>query len=264
MVKSPHLTRHYILEHSQKIPRRSGLGMQGFAGSMSSISQPGPVFYIMFACSLLPYAYREHLLVVFLLPSLLLLICLPSLSHTRCPSRFAVPDAFVVQIPDVHDNVRYDGLHNAHLHLDGLPELYDFAKQLADSIVPQEYGVTKRQEQELPPSLPPSVRCSLLFLPAVVASSCACLPISLFLHRGIFRTVCGPVVPCMCLVRSLRPCVFSPVPFIHPFEMPQRFYLRQRSVLLRIRSTRPPVERRFRKMPHLREIICMIYCHYSS
>lgn len=48
------------------------------------------------------------------------------------------------QIPDVHDNVRYDGLHNAHLQLDGLPELYDLAKQLADSIVPQEYGITKR------------------------------------------------------------------------------------------------------------------------
>ncbi|CAM9409508.1 unnamed protein product, partial [Laminaria digitata] len=55
----------------------------------------------------------------------------------------------ITKIPDVHDNVRYDGLHNAHLHLDGLPELYDLAKQLADSIVPQEYGITKRQEQKL-------------------------------------------------------------------------------------------------------------------
>lgn len=48
------------------------------------------------------------------------------------------------QIPDVHDNVRYDGLHNAHLELEGLHELYDLAKHLADSIVPQEYGITKR------------------------------------------------------------------------------------------------------------------------
>lgn len=51
---------------------------------------------------------------------------------------------WILQIPDVHDNVRYDGLHNAHLDLDGLPELYELAKHLADSIVPQEYGVSKR------------------------------------------------------------------------------------------------------------------------
>ncbi|CAM9421282.1 unnamed protein product [Chrysoparadoxa australica] len=48
----------------------------------------------------------------------------------------------ITKIPDVHDNVRYDCLHNAQLQLPNIRELYDLAKKLADCIVPQEYGIT--------------------------------------------------------------------------------------------------------------------------
>ncbi|CAM9112148.1 unnamed protein product [Choristocarpus tenellus] len=52
----------------------------------------------------------------------------------------------ITKIPDVHDNIRYDCLHNTHMGLKGLEELYDLAKNLADCIVPQEYGITVRDK----------------------------------------------------------------------------------------------------------------------
>mmetsp|Transcript_19998 Transcript_19998/g.30056 ORF Transcript_19998/g.30056 Transcript_19998/m.30056 type:complete len:1132 (-) Transcript_19998:526-3921(-) len=47
------------------------------------------------------------------------------------------------RIPDVHDNVRFDMLHNPHLGLTAtLEKLYNLAKMMADCAVPQEYGTT--------------------------------------------------------------------------------------------------------------------------
>jgi len=52
------------------------------------------------------------------------------------------------RVPDVHDNVRFDMLHNPHLGLtDTLKKLYELAKLMADCVVPQEYGTTIEQKR---------------------------------------------------------------------------------------------------------------------
>ena len=54
------------------------------------------------------------------------------------------------RIPDVHDNVRFDVLHNPHLGLtDTLQRLYKLAKSVADCVVPQEYGTTIEEKRSV-------------------------------------------------------------------------------------------------------------------
>jgi inositol hexakisphosphate/diphosphoinositol-pentakisphosphate kinase len=54
------------------------------------------------------------------------------------------------RIPDVHDNVRFDVLHNPHLGLSStLEKLYELAKSMADCVVPQEYGTTKAEKRSV-------------------------------------------------------------------------------------------------------------------
>jgi inositol-hexakisphosphate/diphosphoinositol-pentakisphosphate 1-kinase len=54
------------------------------------------------------------------------------------------------RIPDVHDNVRFDVLHNPHLGLaDTLHRLYKLAKNVADCVVPQEYGTTIAEKRSV-------------------------------------------------------------------------------------------------------------------
>jgi inositol hexakisphosphate/diphosphoinositol-pentakisphosphate kinase len=54
------------------------------------------------------------------------------------------------RVPDVHDNVRFDVLHNPHLGLTStLEKLYELAKCMADVVVPQEYGTTREEKRSV-------------------------------------------------------------------------------------------------------------------
>lgn len=46
----------------------------------------------------------------------------------------------LTKVPDVYDMVRFDILHNSHLKLDGIDELFELSMAFENSVVPQEYG----------------------------------------------------------------------------------------------------------------------------
>ncbi|EPS72447.1 hypothetical protein M569_02310 [Genlisea aurea] len=52
----------------------------------------------------------------------------------------------ITQVPDVYDSCKYDLLHNAHLNIEGLRELFSVAQLLADGVIPNEYGINPRQK----------------------------------------------------------------------------------------------------------------------
>ena len=45
----------------------------------------------------------------------------------------------ISKVPDIYDSAKYDAIHNAHLDLAVLPELYQEAKVLANAVIPNEY-----------------------------------------------------------------------------------------------------------------------------
>ncbi|KAI7731148.1 hypothetical protein M8C21_006556, partial [Ambrosia artemisiifolia] len=55
----------------------------------------------------------------------------------------------ITQIPDVYDSCKYDLLHNAHLNIDGLDELFKVAQSLADGVIPNEYGINPKQKLKI-------------------------------------------------------------------------------------------------------------------
>ncbi|TMW67341.1 hypothetical protein Poli38472_012457 [Pythium oligandrum] len=50
------------------------------------------------------------------------------------------------KLPDIHDCIRYDAIHNSHLHLTNIRELLDIAASLAHTLVPQEYGINENEK----------------------------------------------------------------------------------------------------------------------
>ncbi|KAK7271736.1 hypothetical protein RJT34_27877 [Clitoria ternatea] len=55
----------------------------------------------------------------------------------------------ITQIPDVYDSCKYDLLHNAHLNLEGLDDLFKVAQMLADGVIPNEYGINPKQKLKI-------------------------------------------------------------------------------------------------------------------
>ncbi|XP_024012291.1 inositol hexakisphosphate and diphosphoinositol-pentakisphosphate kinase VIP2 isoform X1 [Eutrema salsugineum] len=55
----------------------------------------------------------------------------------------------ITQIPDVYDSCKYDLLHNSHLDLKGLNELFKVAQLLADGVIPNEYGINPQQKLKI-------------------------------------------------------------------------------------------------------------------
>jgi hypothetical protein len=53
------------------------------------------------------------------------------------------------KIPDIFDNTMYDMVHNQHMHIPQLPELYARARLLARFVVPREYGMGRVEKCEI-------------------------------------------------------------------------------------------------------------------
>lgn len=52
----------------------------------------------------------------------------------------------ISKVPDIYDMAKYDSLHNCHLELEGLEELYSVSKKLANAVIPNEYGVDPKSK----------------------------------------------------------------------------------------------------------------------
>jgi inositol hexakisphosphate/diphosphoinositol-pentakisphosphate kinase len=53
----------------------------------------------------------------------------------------------LTKVPDVYDMIRYDILHNSHLQLSGMEELYRLAADFDRCVVPQEYGIDREDKR---------------------------------------------------------------------------------------------------------------------
>jgi hypothetical protein len=53
------------------------------------------------------------------------------------------------KVPDVYDSIRYEVLHNSHLPLTGMSELFDLATKFENTVVPQEYGTVADDKRRI-------------------------------------------------------------------------------------------------------------------
>jgi hypothetical protein len=53
------------------------------------------------------------------------------------------------KVPDVYDSIRYEMLHNSHLPLTGMQELFDLATKFENTVVPQEYGTVADDKRRI-------------------------------------------------------------------------------------------------------------------
>jgi len=68
----------------------------------------------------------------------------------------------ISKVPDVYDAAKYDAIHNEHLGLEGLEKMYTIAKELADCIVPNEYGTTAASKLRIGGTIANSLIAKLL------------------------------------------------------------------------------------------------------
>ena len=53
----------------------------------------------------------------------------------------------ISKLPDIYDCIKYDLLHNkATMQCENAEELYTYAKNMADVVIPQEYGMTRAEK----------------------------------------------------------------------------------------------------------------------
>ena len=71
-------------------------------------------------------------------------------------------------VQDLYDCVKYDAIHNGRLKLQAAPELFVVAKQLADFVIPQEYGVSQDSKLEAARKIGETAEmCRLPLLPLI-------------------------------------------------------------------------------------------------
>ena len=83
------------------------------------------------------------------------------------------------KIPDLYDCVKYDAIHNGNLKLAAAPALFLVAKQLADFVIPQEYGTTSEAKHDIARRIGGSmfqliahhVRFTIITIPGAYASA---------------------------------------------------------------------------------------------